>query len=370
MIYYLNSFNKSLEINSPGYEKLRAPDKVLNAGNSGTTIRLLSGVLASLPFKSIITGDDSLKRRPMKRIIEPLEAMGARIKSDNYCPPIEITGNELKPIDYNLEIPSAQVKSAIILAALNTRGTTFIHEKIRTRDHTERMVSMFGANLIGIKNKLGTKIEITGKHELKRSIIDIPSDFSSAAFFIALSLLVPDSRVIIENVSLNSTRLGFLKIFQRSGLLKISDFEIFSGEPQGKISVHSGRIEPIVIEKEEIPILIDEIPILSVIATQLDGVSIIKNAGELRVKESNRIQAIQENIQNMGGQIEINDKDDIIIKGPTPLSGTKISTYGDHRICMAFTIAGLIAEGETIITDPESVDYSFPGFFDVVDSLF
>jgi 3-phosphoshikimate 1-carboxyvinyltransferase len=360
----------SIVINSPGFEKLREPVNILDAGNSGTTMRLLSGVLAAFPFKSIITGDKSLKRRPMKRIIEPLDAMGAKVKSDNNHPPLEIFGGELKPIDYNLEIPSAQVKSAIIFAAVNTKGKTTIHEKIHSRDHTERMLKAFEGNIEKTAQNEGFTINIAGRQELSGANIDIPGDFSSAAFFIGLSLFVPESQIVMENIGLNPTRTGMLKIFEEQDVIGISDFKIICGEPRGTITTKPKKVNPFRIKREEIPSIVDEIPILCVIAAQIDGVSVIEGARELRYKESDRIEAIKENIQRMGGNVDVKENDDIIIKGSTPLKGAEINSLNDHRICMAFSIAGMIADGETIIKDSESVNYSFPGFFDIVESLF
>ena len=359
----------SIKIISPGYEKLHKSQNILDAGNSGTTIRLLSGVLASLPFKSIITGDDSLKRRPMKRIIDPLKMMGAEIESENLQPPLQITGRELRPFDFDLSIPSAQVKSAIILAALNTIGLTKIREKTRTRDHTERMLKLFGSSISRYETTSGEVLNVLGKQKLYCTRINIPGDFSSAAYFIGLSLMIPGSRLVLKDINLNPTRTGMLKILKKQDVIKISDFRIISGEPRGTLIIRYKKLNSFKIRKEEIPAVIDEIPILCVIATQIEGTSIIQGATELKYKESNRLSAIQENIKQMGGDIEVDKNDDIIIRGATKLKGSEINPNKDHRICMAFTIAGMIADGKTTIKDVACVDYSFPGFFDIIDSL-
>jgi 3-phosphoshikimate 1-carboxyvinyltransferase len=362
--------DKILTINSPGLDDLSEPKKELDAGNSGTTIRLLSGLLASLLFKSTIIGDKSLSKRPMKRIIEPLTLMGAKIHSSDGCPPLVIEGTALTGIEYNLYIPSAQVKSALILAAINAKGKTIIKEKNQSRDHTERMLPEFDGKINIQKYPDKTSdIIIPGKQTLESAQIHIPGDISSAAYFIALTLLVKGSSLRIKDVGLNPTRTGFIDILDCQDLIKFENLIVKSNEPRADIIIQSGKLKPFTIKKEHIPLLIDEIPILCVLATQIHGRSTIMGATELRVKECDRIKAISNNLKMMGANIDVNSDDDIIIEGPSSLKGSQIKTYNDHRTCMAFSIAGLIANGTTTISDINCVDYSFPDFFDIIEML-
>lgn len=368
-VQYKIEDNKLL-IQSPGISGLEKPQKTLDAGNSGTTMRLLSGLLASLPYQTKITGDDSLLRRPMINIIKPLKLMGARIHSFDYYPPMIIEGSNLLEIEYDLIIPSAQVKSAIIIAALNSKGRTIIHEKIKSRDHTERMLGKFKGKIFVFDNHWGgAKIVIDGGQRLAPGKIDVPGDISSASFLIALALLVKDSTLKIFDVGINPTRTGFLKALHRHELIGVEKIDFFSEELRGDMLIRSGDLKPFTVQKDQVPLLIDEIPILCIMATQIKGTSTIMGAHELRFKECDRIHALQINLERMGAKIRISKNEDIIIKGPMTLKGAKIETFNDHRICMAFTIAGLIAEGETIIPDTSCVDYSFPGFFDIIKSL-
>ncbi len=343
----------------------KEPLEILNAGNSGTTARLMMGVLSSLPFISFLTGDKSLRRRPMDRVIIPLSQMGAEFwaKSGKFLP-LAIKGAPLKPIHYTLPIPSAQVKSAIILAALRASGETTIREPLPSRDHTERMVKHMGGEIF----KEEKVIKVKGS-ELYAREFKIPGDLSSASFFITLALLIPGSRIVIKGVGLNPTRKGFLELLKKIGGRIEENIKEKEWEPRGDLIVEYSELKPFKIGKKEIPLLIDEIPLLALIATQIEGISEIRDAEELRVKESDRIKSTVGNLRLLGAEIE-ELPDGMIIKGKTILKGNRVRSFGDHRIAMMLIIAGLIAEGETIIEGAECVDISFPGFFGKIESLF
>lgn len=347
-------------VHGHGLHGLKEPNTVLDAGNSGTTMRLLSGILAGQPFTTTITGDESLRRRPMKRIIEPLRRMGARIQAvqDDFAP-LTISGSELRPIRYEIPVASAQVKSCLLFAGLYAEGQTEISEPFQSRDHTERMLQYFGANL----EKEGLKLAVTGPANLGAQTVYIPGDLSSAAFFVAAALLLPDSEIMIQHVGMNPTRRAYLDLLIDMGAdISILNFTPIKNEFMADLLVRSSRLRSVDIGGALIPQLIDELPILTVLATQAEGVTRIQNAAELRKKESDRIHALALNLQKMGASVRELD-DGLIIEGPTPLKGNEIETFGDHRIAMAFAIAGLIARGETTIHEAECVDISFPGFF-------
>lgn len=361
----------ALLIHGKGLHGLKEPFDVINCGNSGTTARLISGILAGNPFFSVLTGDDSLRQRPMARIINPLRLMGTAIyarQGDKYLP-MAIHGGNLKAIRYEMPIASAQVKSCLILAALYTDGITEIIEPQRSRDHTERMLRSMGAEIKveGLKIRVNTLSSALG---LQGIDITVPGDFSSAAFFIVASLIVPDSELLIKNVLLNPTRTGLLEIIRyMGGDVKVENIRDASGEPVGDIYVKSGSgLKAAKVGKEIMPSLIDEFPILCVLATQAEGITEIRGAEELRVKESDRIKAMATELRKMGVQLE-EYPDGIAIEGPASLRGSSVDSYNDHRIAMALAIAGLVAEGETVINNPECVDISFPGFFSVLEKL-
>ncbi|MFH1826521.1 MAG: 3-phosphoshikimate 1-carboxyvinyltransferase [bacterium] len=345
-------------VHGKGLTGLSRPKKTLHVGNSGTTIRLLSGILAGQPFSSEITGDASIQKRPMGRIVKPLSLMGARIKGQekegNVYAPLTITGGKLKAVQYELPVASAQVKSAVLLAGLFAKGKTSVIEKIQSRDHTERMLEYFEAGQTGFAGKE----------------LDIPGDISSAAFFMVLGLIVPGAEITIDNVGLNPTRTGIIDVLHRMGAqLEVSDEQIISGEPRGRLKVRSpstslginSELKAVKIDGEIIPRIIDEIPIIAVAATQAKGITEIRGAKELRVKESDRIATISAELRKMGAKIEELD-DGMIIEGPTKLKGTTVKSYGDHRVAMALAVAAKIASGETIIDDTVCIDTSFPGF--------
>lgn len=355
-----------------GLKGLEKPGKTLYAGNSGTTIRLLSGILAGQDFESEITGDDSIQKRPMQRIVDPLSLMGAKVTGygsqvadkEEIFPPLRIKGSKLKAIEYKMPIASAQVKSAIILAGLFAEGETKIIEPSPSRDHTERMLSFLGGKIHIIK----PEVSIVGGVELEAREIFIPADISSAAYFIAAGVLIPKADVFMREVGVNPTRTGLLEVLHRMGAgVEVMDEQLVSYELRANLAIKNpnysvAKLNPITIEGGLIPRLIDEIPIIAVLATQAEGSTYIKDAKELRVKESDRITSISAELKKMGANIsEI--ENGMKITGPTKLKGAKVQSFGDHRIAMSLAIAGLIAEGETQIENTACIDTSFPGFF-------
>lgn len=348
-----------------GLYSLKKPTELLDVGNSGTTIRLMMGILAGNNFEATLVGDSSISKRPMDRVINPLRDMGCSISSDNFTP-ITIKGGKLNPINYNMPISSAQVKSSLILASLYANGESIITEKNKSRNHTEIMLKSFGAN-INIDN---LKIKVNPVNELFSHDIYVPGDISSASFIIVATLITKNSEVIIKNVGLNETRTGIIDIIkQMNGNIEIINQKIVCGEVVGDLLVkYSKDLNGVTIDKDLIPRLIDEIPIIAVLATQAYGKTTIKDASELKVKESNRIKSVVDNLKLLGADIKETD-DGMIIKGKTLLTGNKIKTYNDHRIAMAFFVAGLISKGEVIIDNKSCVDISFPEFFNKIKSL-
>ncbi len=354
--------------------------EALDCGNSGSTIRMLAGVLAGQNFTSTLTGDDSLRSRPMNRIVEPLEMMGARVQSRQGKPPLDIQGTEhLKSVRYELPVASAQVKTCVLLAGLHADGRTEAVENFGpTRDHTERMLKWFGAPLeiTAIDENGAVIIAINGPVTFPARDIIIPGDVSSAAFLIAAAALLPVSDLEIEAVGLNPTRTQFLSTLRSLGVeLSITNEHEQCNEPIGMIRV-SGKLtsEPLpqgpshVVQGRLIPQLIDELPMLAVVGTQIPGGIEIRDAGELRLKESDRIEVTVKNLRAMGAEVE-EFADGLSVAGPTKLRGAKIDPAGDHRIAMAFTVAGLIAEGDTEIGGAECISVSFPEFFTLLESV-
>ncbi|MFA6320759.1 MAG: 3-phosphoshikimate 1-carboxyvinyltransferase [Candidatus Omnitrophota bacterium] len=352
-------------IEGAGLRGLRVPSRNLNAGSSGTTMRLLSGILAGQDFASVLDCDESLLVRPMKRVIEPLSLMGVDIKgSPSGNPPLVIKGGIVKPVCYKLPIPSAQIKSAILLAGLYADGTTVVEELFKSRDHTERMLGYFGADI-----KInGVKVSIKGGGELEGRSVEVPGDISSASFFMAAAILIKGSKIRIENVGINPTRAGILDVLKKMGAkINITNKrDLF--EPVGDIEVEYGKTRGIIIEDAMIPSIIDELPIVFVLAALSEGRTVIKGAEELRVKETDRIRSMKENLAAMGGKVRVSEKE-IIIEGVRSLSGASLKSYGDHRTCMAMTVAALTADGESRIDDIECVSKSFPEFFEVLEGL-
>lgn len=355
-------------VHGQGLHGLKAPSDILNAGNSGTTARLLSGILAGQNFSSIISGDASLNCRPMERIITPLSLMGAHVQSIHAdgCAPLKITPGALHGICYHSPIASAQVKSALLLAGLYADGETFVTEPSLSRDHTERMLQNFGVSVTVTEN---SSIILTPCKELLAQKIQIPGDLSSAAYFIAAALLIPNSELLIKNVGINPTRAGFLTVCKNMGA-NITIFHKISKdrELRADLLIKTSELKGTVIEGNILPTLIDEIPILAVIASLAEGATVIKDAAELKVKETNRIDTVTANLKAMGADVAPTE-DGMMIKGSSHLNGTHIPSYFDHRIAMAFAIAGLTASGETVIKDSQCVDVSYPNFFETLGRI-
>ena len=356
-----------VQIHGKGLYGLRQPKDMLDAGNSGTTVRLISGILAGQPFTTQLTGDASIQKRPMKRIMTPLSLMGASIRSlaGNDCAPLEIHGGSLVPIHYDSPVASAQVKSCVLLAGLYAEGQTSVTEPVPSRDHTERMLSGFGAEITS-RERTAT---VTGHPRLIGQHITIPGDISSAAYFIAAGLICPNSDLYIRNVNTNPTRAGILTVAkQMGGKITLENQRVVSGEEVCDIHVVSSDLHGTQIDRELIPSLIDEIPVIAVMAAFAEGTTVIKDAQELKVKESNRIDSVTENLNAMGADA-IPTKDGMIIHGGRPLHGARILTRSDHRIAMSFAIAGLAADGETTFDDPGCIDISYPTFFETLRSI-
>lgn len=358
---------EKVTVHGVGLQGLKEPDSVLDVGNSGTTIRLISGILAGQNFTSLLTGDSSIRRRPMKRVLDPLGKMGAEVlgRDNNNKAPFAIKGKELESISYKTPVASAQIKSAILLAGLYSKGTTTVIEPEKSRNHTEVMLKGFGAEIEEGPNFSSVK----GFPKLMGQKITVPGDISSAAFFIAGALILPDKEVCIENVGLNETRTGIIDVFREmGGDIQIINERYTSGEKVGDIIVKSSKLKGITFGGEIIPRLVDEIPVIAVAATQAEGITIIHGAEELKVKESDRLKTISKELSKMGADIEETD-DGLIIKGGTPLKYADCESYDDHRIAMSCAIAGLVSDGGVSIDDLSCVDISFPGFFETIKSL-
>ena len=356
-------FKDDLIITSTG--KFSVPAAELNCGNSGTTMRFMAGVLAGQNFNSTLIGDESLSKRPMKRVIEPLTLMGSEIVSDNFRAPLNIQGKELHCVDYTSKLASAQVKSCILLAGLNCNGKTTFTEPYISRDHTERMLKFMGANISTHNNT--TTIQ---KSELHPQIIEVCGDISSAAYFIVAGLIVPNSEIILKNVGLNPTRTGIIEVVkQMGGNIEILDLRNVSGEEVGDIKISYSQLKACTIEGEIIPKLIDELPVIAVLATQADGTTIVKDAQDLRNKESDRIKAVVTELKKIGADIE-ETQDGFIINGKTNLQGgCEVETYHDHRLAMNLYVTGLVCNKPICINGFEWVNISFPEFEKLCNNL-
>ena len=369
-------FEKDLEkgcvvVHGRGLHGLRAPHELLYTGNSGTTTRLITGILAGQEFTSVLDGDDSLRRRPMKRIMEPLGRMGARIVSErgDNCVPLHISPAPLHGMDYISPVASAQVKSCILLAGLYADGKTTVTEPALSRNHTELMLAGFGASVFSEKTENGWKAAILPCSHLNACEIKVPGDISSAAYFIAAALIVPGSEVLIRNVGINPTRCGFLEAISQMGAdVKIQNERTTGGERSADLLVRSSFLHAAQIGGELIPALIDEIPILAVLASYADGTTIIKDAAELRVKESDRIETTTHALKQMGVHVTPTE-DGMIIEGGSPIHGAHVDSCMDHRIAMSMTVCALAAEGETTIKDADCVGISYPTFFSDLSHL-
>lgn len=356
-----------IHVHGNGLHGLSSPAATLDVGNSGTTTRLMSGILAGQNFTSVLSGDESLNSRPMKRIITPLTMMGADIESinQNGCAPLKITGKHLNSIHYNSPVASAQVKSAVLLAGLYADGMTSVTEPALSRNHTELMLESFGAK-VTTKDLTAT---ITPPENLYGQKIVVPGDISSAAFFIVAGLITPNSEILIKNVGTNPTRNGILKVCEAMGAdITYLNEKKGKGEPVADILVRTSNLHGTVIEGSIIPTLIDELPVIALLACFAQGTTIIKDAQELKVKESNRIDLMADNLTAMGAIVTATE-DGMVIEGGHPLHGTSVFCKYDHRIAMTFAIAGINADGETDIIDSECVNVSYPGFFEDLKRL-
>lgn len=359
--------NNSVKIKGKGLYGLQEAKGILDVGNSGTTIRLLTGLLGGQSFYSVLSGDDSIRRRPMKRVIEPLRLMGADIwgRKDGQFAPLSIRGNKLNPLHYTLPVASAQVKTALLLAGLYTIGETVVKEPLPTRDHTERMLEIMQADI-----KISPpEIKVMGGKELKGADIFVPGDISSAAYFIAAASILKDSQIIIKQVGINPTRTGIIEILKKMGAkINILNYRIKSNEPRADLMIEYSKLKGIEIKKGNVPFLIDELPLIAVMATQAQGKTVVSGAKELRVKETDRIKAIVSELRKMGADIEERE-DGFRVNGPTKLQGAVCKSYNDHRIVMSLAVAALLAEGKTVIKNSECIDISFPEFEKILQKM-
>lgn len=359
--------NNSVKIKGKGLYGLQEAKGILDVGNSGTTIRLLTGLLGGQSFYSVLSGDDSIRRRPMKRVIEPLRLMGADIwgRKDGQFAPLSIRGNKLNPLHYTLPVASAQVKTALLLAGLYTIGETVVKEPLPTRDHTERMLEIMQADI-----KISPpEIKVMGGKELKGADIFVPGDISSAAYFIAAASILKGSQIIIKQVGINPTRTGIIEILKKMGAkINILNYRIKSNEPRADLMIEYSKLKGIEIKKGNVPFLIDELPLIAVMATQAQGKTVVSGAKELRVKETDRIKAIVSELRKMGADIEERE-DGFAVNGPTKLQGAVCKSYNDHRIVMSLAVAALLAEGKTVIKNSECIDISFPEFEKILQKM-
>lgn len=351
--------NEQIMIEGKGFEGLTAPSSRLDAGNSGTTMRLVLGILAGCPFTSEIAGDASLNRRPMERVMKPLREMGADLQgtAEAEFPPLKVTGNTLRGIEYHMPIASAQVKSAILFAALQAEGTTKIIEKEQSRNHTEEMIKQFGGKI----QVEGKEIIVTGPQQLIGQEVTVPGDISSAAFYLVAASILANSEVLLKQVGINPTRTGILDVLMQMGA-NIEERQLDEQNQAADLIVRSAQLHACEIQGEIIPRLIDELPIIALAATQATGTTIIRDAQELKVKETNRIDATAEELTKMGANIEPTE-DGLIIHGPTPLHGATVDSHGDHRIGMMLQIAALLTAEPVELLNPEAVNISYPEFF-------
>lgn len=365
-------------IHGKGLHGLSAPSQILDVGNSGTTLRLISGILAGQQFQATLNGDASIRKRPMKRIFTPLSEMGARFqcwdsgyfpeqrkKTSSDCAPFTVQGGKLKHIHYYPPIASAQVKSAVLLAGLYGDGITKVTEPVLSRNHTELMLSGFGADILSTD----TTAAVWPEPKLMGQSIHVPGDISSAAYFIALGLICPHAEILIKNVGVNPTRSGILKVAHAmGGKVSLLGQRTVSGEPVADLLVSSSSLHGTVVEGDIIPTLIDELPVIAVMAAFAEGTTVIKDAQELKVKESDRIAAVTENLTAMGADVTPTG-DGMAIRGGKALHGARIRTYGDHRVAMAFAVAGVNADGGTSFDEEGCVTVSYPRFFEDIEQL-
>ncbi|MEQ2877387.1 3-phosphoshikimate 1-carboxyvinyltransferase [Enterococcus asini] len=359
---------ETITIEGVGFAGLKPAEEAIDVGNSGTSIRLMMGILAGQDFTTTLFGDDSLAKRPMNRVMLPLREMGAKLTGDqgSEFPPITIEGTTaLKPIEYQLPMASAQVKSAILFAALQAQGTSRIIEKEPTRNHTEEMIKQFGGHIETAADE--KTITVSGPQTFRGQEVVVPGDISSAAFFLVAGAIVPNSRIRMTNVGVNPSRTGILTVMENMGADLVTS-EVDEQNQSATLTIATSSLQGVTIEGAIIPKLIDELPIIALLATQAQGTTVIKDAEELKVKETNRIDATAEELRKMGADITPTE-DGLLIKGPTPLHGAEVDSRGDHRIGMMLAVASLIAQGETELLRPEAINVSYPNFFADLASL-
>lgn len=355
-------------VHGKGWFGLEEPNQILDVGNSGTTIRLMMGILSTQPFHSVLIGDSSIGRRPMRRVTVPLRQMGACIdgRGNGEYTPLAIRGGEIHGTEYHSPVSSAQVKSAILLAGVQAKGETTVYEPERSRDHTERMLRSFGVEVETFPE--GVRV-IGGQKLVSPHRIDVPGDISSAAFLMVAAAIVPGSHLIIKNVGVNPTRTGIIDVMEKMGAsLTLLNEREANGEPVADIEIKYSSLHGIEIDGDLIPRLIDEVPIIAVLASQAQGKTVIRDAAELKVKETNRIDTVVSELKKLHVQIEPTD-DGMVIDGGHPLQGAACDSHGDHRIGMSIAIAGLVASGDTGIINAESINVSFPGFFSLLQNI-
>ncbi|GAE34567.1 3-phosphoshikimate 1-carboxyvinyltransferase [Halalkalibacter akibai] len=358
---------EKVTIEGKGWDGLQEPTEILDVGNSGTTTRLMLGILATRPFHSVVIGDDSIAKRPMARVTGPLRDMGSYIdgRENGNFTPLAVRGGATKGIAYQSKVASAQVKSAILLAGLQSKGVTSVTEPALSRDHTERMLEAYGVEV----KRDGLTVSVEGGQTLTAQNIIVPGDISSAAFFLVAAAIVPESNITLEGVGLNPSRSGIIDVLEQMGAsIIITNERVAGGEPIADISISSSNLRGIEISGDLIPRLIDEIPIIAVLASQAEGKTIIRDAEELKVKETNRIDTVVSELTKLGATITATD-DGMVIEGGSSLHGAAVSSFGDHRIGMAMAIAGLIADGEVVIERSEAIAVSYPSFFEHLNTL-
>ncbi|MBC1229068.1 3-phosphoshikimate 1-carboxyvinyltransferase [Listeria booriae] len=363
----IEEFPDKIVVHGTGWDGLKRPDETLDVGNSGTTIRLMLGILSGRPFDATLEGDASIAKRPMGRVMLPLREMGAifEAKDANFAP-VKVTGTKLQPMTYTLPVASAQVKSAIIFAALQADGETTIIEKEKTRDHTEQMIRQFG----GAITTDGLTIRVNGGQEFQGQNVVVPGDISSAAFFIVAGLIIPNSKIRLENVGLNPTRTGIIDVVKEmGGKITVEQTSKAGDEPAGTVIVETSDLKGIEIGGDIIPRLIDELPVIALLASQATGQTVIKDAEELKVKETNRIDAVVTELSKMGVAL-VGTDDGMIIEGNQTLHGATVQSYGDHRMGMMLQVAALLADSDVTLEKAEAINVSYPSFFEDVASLY
>ncbi|WP_216829237.1 3-phosphoshikimate 1-carboxyvinyltransferase [Alkalihalobacterium elongatum] len=356
-----------VKVEGKGWQGLTEPIDILDVGNSGTTTRLMLGILATRPFHSVVIGDASIAKRPMSRVTDPLRQMGAEIdgRDNGNLTPLSVRGGQTKGIDYTSKVASAQVKSSILLAGLQSEGVTTVTEPHLSRDHTERMLRAFGVDV----DVNGLKVSVKGGQDLTSQHVIVPGDISSAAFFLVAGAIVPNSRIVLENVGVNPTRTGIIDVLQQMGAkLELFNERVSNGEPVADLVISTSDLRGTEIAGDIIPRLIDEIPVIAVLATQAQGKTVIRDAEELKVKETNRIDTVVSELKKLGANIEATG-DGMIIEGPVQLKGNTVNSHGDHRIGMAMAIAGCIAKGSVTVENSEAIAVSYPNFFDHIHTL-